>query len=80
MDGDIGLGITVDWQEIGMEFRRHGWSVTKVARAINLPRDTVRAWFERGGQPRYVSGLCLLRLRSHVIEKRKVDIRFAVRV
>lgn len=67
MDCDKGLGITVDWAAIGFELRRAGFGATKVAYCLNLPRATVRFWFERGGHPRYVDGLCLIRLHALVV-------------
>lgn len=81
MRTDRGLGIEVDWREIGMEFRRAGWGTTQVARLLNLPRENVRMWFERGAEPGYINGLCLLRLHSAVVCRHApIAVTFAVQI
>jgi alkyl sulfatase BDS1-like metallo-beta-lactamase superfamily hydrolase len=61
----------MNWAEIGMELRRHGWTPTRVAEHLNLPRSTVRTWFERGAEPSYHNGARLIRLHNQVIIGRK---------
>lgn len=85
MDGRLtnrGLGIEVDWREIGLEFRRAGWGASRVARVLNLPRETIRWWFRTGAEPGYTDGLCLLRLHARVVCKQRVapKITFATRI
>lgn len=83
MDGGIndrGLGLTVDWREVGLDLRRAGFGPSMVARVLNLPRGTVRAWFEDNNEPSYTCGLYLIRLHARVVSKEKSNTRFAVRV
>lgn len=70
MDGSVndrGLGLSVNWREIGMDFRRAGFGTSKVARALNLPQQTVDTWFNRNREPFYTDGLMLLRLHAIVV-------------
>lgn len=64
-----------DWKEIGMELRRHGWGATRVAEHLNLPRSTVRGWFEENAEPGYHSGMQLIRLHNLVVSFRASTIR-----
>lgn len=77
MDGSVndrGLGLSVNWREIGMDFRRAGFGTSKVARALNLPQQTVDTWFNRNREPFYTDGLMLLRLHAIVVgEPRKAQ-------
>lgn len=68
MDGGL-----INWQEIGLELRRHGWGASRVAEHMNLPRSTVRKWFEDSAEPGYHSGLQLIRLHNRVVIFRRVE-------
>jgi hypothetical protein len=62
MDG----GLKHDWTEIGHELRRHGWGVTKVAAHLNVPKSTVRRWFNDNSEPGYHVGRQVIRLHNQV--------------
>lgn len=77
MDGSVGMGESVEWPEILLDLRRHGFGVVRVAEALNLPRQTVQSW-QDGTEPRYTNGLMLVRLYLSVIDKSAPPRRFAV--
>lgn len=64
MDGRV----KTEWSEIGLELRRHGWTATKVAAHMNLPRSTVRRWFEHNAEPGFHAGQQLLSLHRRVCQ------------
>lgn len=82
MDGSVGMGRMVDWAELLLELRKLGWSTTRVARTLNLPETTVASWMDRRScEPRFSSGLMLIRLHAKVVGKaRRLEVRFAARV
>jgi hypothetical protein len=79
MDGNVGMGRMVDWPEILLDLRRHGWTLARVAQAINAPKRTVSEW-GGGREPRFSYGLMLLRLHGRVVSQRSTGTRFAVQV
>lgn len=83
MDGGLtsrGLGVSVNWREIGMDLRRCGWGASKISVALNVDRTTARGWTERGHEPRYSDGLLLLKLHARIVSGVDKEARFAVRI
>lgn len=81
MDGRIasGMGRVIDWRELLLDLRRNGWGLSKVAKALNLPRTTVNAWMFNA-EPGYSNGVLLVALYLHVVHGEPSDVRFAIRV
>ena len=51
----------IDWQELGLELRRHNFLPYAVARSLNLPPSTVMSWFNHGVEPGYSNGVRCIR-------------------
>jgi hypothetical protein len=62
MDGSLTM-----WAEIGLDLRRHGWGPSKVAAHLNVPRSTVRHWFNAGGTPLNQCGAQLISLHARIV-------------
>jgi len=62
----------VDWNRVLLDFVRWGWTLTEVARAINVPYSTLQGWCNDGREPRYEDGHALLKLHAYA-EKRFLD-------
>lgn len=67
----------VNWPEVLMDLRRAGYGRTAVADALNVPISTVQRW-QGGSEPRYSSGLLLLRLHAHIVQGKSPRARFAI--
>lgn len=78
--GDRGLGMLINWQQIGLEFRRAGFGPSYIAKALNIPRETVRSWFERNVEPGYTDGHYLVRLHARVVSGKNTTDKFAVKI
>lgn len=69
---DLTLAINImPWREIGIDFRRMGWTAGRVAREMNLPRTTVNQWFLAGSEPNFSDGYRLITLYLRVCESRE---------
>ena len=71
-------GQQIDWPRLLIELQSHGFGVVRVAEALNLPRQTVQAWRSSGAEPRYGSGIALVRLFLAVVERSEPASGFAV--
>lgn len=63
----------VRWKETLLEFRRWGWTMYRVAQAIDVPTSTLMGWFNDGKEPRFEHGRALLKLHTLEAEKRNSD-------
>lgn len=68
----------VDWIQIGKDLAERGWNATRVANTLNLPRGTVRWWFEGYGEPKYTNGQAIMRLYVRVVAAKPVRAAWAV--
>ena len=68
--------LLVDWNFVGLEFRRHGWTQARVAETLNLPHSTVRDWFSRGKEPGYSNAYRCLALYGRICLNQPTTVRF----
>jgi len=73
MQPQVDLDPPVKWQEILLEFRRWGWTMYRVAAAINVPTSTLMGWLNDGKEPRFEHGRLLLKFHAQEREKRNSD-------
>lgn len=73
-----GLGRLVDWQALFSELKAHGYGPTRVAAALNLPKQTVWHWSKHNSEPEYTNGHLLIKLHRKVVDKKTVTTRFGV--
>ena len=53
----------VDWFRVICDLTRAGWSESRIAAAIHVPKSTLVGW-KQGSEPRYRDGQALLDLWS----------------
>lgn len=59
----------LDWKEIGLDFRRKGWTQQDVAVRLNVSRSTVKGWFNDGSPPIVDDAIPLIVLYEQVTGK-----------
>ena len=63
----------VDWKLLLLDFRRWGWTLYAVAKAINVPPTTLHGWwYGNRPEPRHSDGQALLKLHEQE-KKRRCD-------
>lgn len=66
----------IKWKEIVQEILDEGWSVYRIAKALNCAQCTVWNWLKgrkgEGGEPRFSYGCVLIELHRDVCRKENV--------
>lgn len=68
----------IDWFEVVIDLRRHGFGVTRIAAALNVPRQTVERWAYRGAEPGFSNGHRLLALWAAIVQREPPRRPFAI--
>ena len=61
----------IDWREVGIDLRRHGYGPSRVSVAMGRPTSTVQMWFQHGSEPGFSDGHRLLSLWATVVRKER---------
>lgn len=59
----------VDWAEVYVDLKRHGYGPTRIGLAIGVSKSTVQMWGNGGSEPSWHLGTRLLHLWSVVVFK-----------
>ena len=62
MDEGLKLATLVNWTEVCIDLKRHGYGPVRIAEAIGISRTTVQSWSNARCEPRWHSGTRLLHL------------------